>query len=98
MSTGATPWALTYIRECYGSPFTQPGDWYDRGGSPAPAGMSHAEAARFHEDDENPAVISAAFDAGPHGVTSRPEQRIREQIQWGLRYIRETCGRRRPTL
>lgn len=36
--------------------------------------------------------------AGPHGVTSRPEQRIREQIQWGLRYIRETCGRRRPTL
>lgn len=91
-------WARDYIVERYGSAPPQPDDWYDRGGTLPSGGMSQAEAARFHEDDENPADIFAAFDAGPHGVTSRPEQRIREQIQWGLRYIGEHCGRRRPTL
>jgi hypothetical protein len=87
-----------YIVEHYGSAPPPPHDWYDRGGTLPSSGMSHAEAARFHEDDEDPAAIFAAFGAVPHGVTGRPEQRMREQIQWGLRYIREHCGRRRPTL
>jgi len=30
------------------------------------------EAARFYEDDEDPAGVFARFGAGPHVVTARP--------------------------
>ncbi len=36
------------------------------------AGMTPEEAKDFHEDDEDPQKVFAAFDAGPRGVTARP--------------------------
>lgn len=35
--------------------------------------MTPAEAEGFYEDDEDPAVVFARFDAAPHIVTRRPE-------------------------
>lgn len=51
------------------------------------------EAAGFREDDEDPAVIFARFDAGPHGFTA-PDPA--EQIRRGLAYIRDTYGGSSP--
>ena len=34
--------------------------------------MSPDEAEGFYEEDEEPAKVWAAFEAGPHGITARP--------------------------
>jgi hypothetical protein len=52
------------------------------------------EAESFYEEDEDPAKISAVFDAGPHGITVAPGFDPAAQIRSGWDYIMRVYGRR----
>ena len=57
--------------------------------------MTPEEAEGFYEDDEDPTVIFARYDAGAKLTTAAPagwQASPAAQIEWGLDYIRKTYG------
>lgn len=57
--------------------------------------MTPGEARDFYEDDEDPAKVFAAYDAGGKVITAPPadwQTSCAAQVRWGLGYIRDRYG------